>query len=505
MAILDELLQRFLTKTEGRPVQVDPVIGAMLNKLLNTDNSGWAIYDRELRFLYISGQDLVIRGVREPPERFIGMSMSQFLADYMWHTDWKKIEDDGAYLVARVKRSKACLTTLNHLPNGSQYLSTAIPFLDNDGEVLFIITIVHNLIDIKQYHDETEQFLKNIHAENLINPFSIPASRQTREMTDLNRKVSMISDTDVTVLITGESGTGKTVMANYIHSVSPRQDKPFVHINCSSIPESLIESELFGYENGSFSGAKPGGKIGLIEAANEGTIFLDEIGDMPLTMQTKLLVFLQENYFYKLGGTKRVKADVRVIAATNANLQEKIKSRQFREDLFYRLNIMPIEIPPLRKRQREILTLASTFLEKYNKKYKKTRFFAFTAQYPFLMYKWPGNIRELQHHIERLVITAESDQISSEMVYQDILTNCGHSQLTEETNSPGQSAPNSMKEALGNYEREFLLSCVGQFSSNRQIAKVLGISHTSVANKLRQYNINPQWKKKEKAGGPAAK
>jgi TyrR family helix-turn-helix protein len=360
--------------------------------------------------------------------------------------------------------------------------------------VQFIITVTYNMVNVQQYYDENEQFFKHIKP---IDPFSVPVSQRTEQMTALDFKISSISDTDVTVLITGESGTGKTVMANYIHSISLRKHKPFVHINCSSLPEALMESELFGYVSGSFSGAKPGGKIGLIEAADKGTVFLDEIGDMPLAMQAKLLVFLQENYFYKIGGTTRTTVDVRVIAATNANLPEKIQHKLFREDLFYRLNVMPIDIPPLRKRKREILSLSSAFLQQYNTKYNKNRYFAFAAQYPLLMYTWPGNIRELQHHIERLVITAKEDQITGEMINSDIRSNCDRTYIPDSANPlpTGSPAHYTAKNAINDFERDMLLSCIDQFSSGRQFAKALGISHTGLANKLRLYDIRPPWKK----------
>ncbi|MDR2089303.1 MAG: sigma 54-interacting transcriptional regulator [Clostridiales Family XIII bacterium] len=464
---------------------------SFLNKLLDTENSGFALYGEDLRFLFVSNGYLEIHGVHDPPERFIGMPMSYFLGEYLWHTNWKDIEEDGDYLVARVKRTRKSLTTLNHLPNGSQYLSTAIPFQDLDGRLLFIITIITNLINIRSYFEENTKFLQNLNAESLINPFSSGIAQRSTEINELNRKISSISDTDVTVLITGESGTGKTVMARYIHNTGPRNAMPFVHINCASFPDNLMESELFGYVSGSFSGAKPNGKIGLIEAADGGTLFLDEIGDMPLAMQTKLLIFLQENYFYKIGATIPTTVDVRLIAATNSDIHEKIRCKEFREDLFYRLNIMPLEIPPLRKRKREILSLASSFLKEYNRKYGKSRHFAFTAQYPMLIYEWPGNIRELRHHVERLVITAEQDTISNEMVYQDIVTNCSRPKAADAKQSGwNKTVPANLKDAVDEFEKELILASVDQFSSCRRIAKALGISHTNVANKLKRYGID---------------
>jgi TyrR family helix-turn-helix protein len=466
-------------------------IADLINKLLETENSGYAVYDKDLNFLYVSKQYLEIHGVYSSPNSFIGMPMSQFLSDYMWNADQKSIEEDGSYLVARVKRDRKSLTTLNQLWNGSKYLSTGIPIFDDHDNLLSIITIVNNLVNINQYFNENAQFLKNIKVDHLINPFLPSVMPQAEKMNALEQKIRSISSTDITVLITGESGTGKTVTANYLHTLSPRKNMPFIHINCSAVPETLMESEMFGYVAGSFSGASAVGKKGLIEAAEGGTIFLDEIGEMPLAMQTKLLVFLQDGYFYKIGSTKRTYSDVRVIAATNTDLRLKIKSGQLRSDLFYRLNVMPIEIPPLRDRKNEILSFAHTFLQRYNQKYNKNRYFAFNSQYPLLTYKWPGNIRELQHHIERLVLMVEDDAITDETIANDIWTNCVQDASESGLPTDKQTLSSSLREMVSNYERDLLLTYTDIYPSVRQIAKTLGVSHTSVANKLKKYGIQP--------------
>ena len=223
--------------------------------------------------------------------------------------------------------------------------------------------------------------------------------------------INKIAPTDSTVLILGESGTGKELVANHIWKKSKRNKNPFIALNCSTFSETLMESELFGHEKGAFTNAYKV-KHGLVEAASEGTLFLDEIGEMPIGLQAKLLRFLDDGEFRRVGGNKMMNADVRVIAATNKNLQEAIEKNQFREDLYYRLNVINLEIPPLRERREDIMPLSEYFLNKYNRKFMKSvKGFDRNAVERFLEYEWPGNVRELENIIERAVILSEYERI----------------------------------------------------------------------------------------------
>ena len=225
------------------------------------------------------------------------------------------------------------------------------------------------------------------------------------------------SKTDATILLLGESGVGKELFASYIHKNSPRANKPFVAINMAAIPENLIESELFGFEKGAFTDANEA-KAGQFELANRGTLFLDEIGEMPYSVQAKLLRALQEKEVRRLGSSKAIKIDIRVISATNANLDTKIQEGEFREDLYYRLNTIPLSIPPLRERKDEILQIANAMCEQNSKKYGfETKFFSQEAQNELLVYAWPGNIRELISVVERAVILSEAQEIQADELY----------------------------------------------------------------------------------------
>lgn len=225
-------------------------------------------------------------------------------------------------------------------------------------------------------------------------------------------QAKIVAGTDATVLIRGENGCGKEVLANYIHRNSERADKKMVIVNCAAIPEQLIESELFGYEEGTFTGAKKGGKIGKFELADGGTIFLDEIGDMPYSMQAKLLRVLQEGEIEKIGRQKGIPVDVRVIAATNQPLEQLIEEKKFRMDLFYRLNVISLTIPPLAQRKKDIVELTNQFLQTFNQKYHKELSIDGRIMETLLNYNWPGNVRELRNCIESSVIICNKDQIT---------------------------------------------------------------------------------------------
>ena len=233
------------------------------------------------------------------------------------------------------------------------------------------------------------------------------------KMRSILETINRISNFDSTVLITGESGTGKSMLANFIHSKSKRANRPFVTINCAAIPENLIESELFGYVPGAFTGANPKGKQGLVEQADTGTLFLDEIGLLPLNLQAKFLQLIQEKTYTPIGAVKTKKVDVRIISATNLNLKKQIQEKNFREDLYYRLRVIEFYMPPLRERQDAIDSLIDYFLNLYNKKYGIRKTISQNARQLLHNSSWSGNIRELQYVIERLVVTSRENRITS--------------------------------------------------------------------------------------------
>jgi len=286
--------------------------------------------------------------------------------------------------------------------------------------------------------------------------------------------IDEVAQSNATVLITGESGTGKELVARAIHNRSPRKEKLFVAINCAAIPENLLESELFGHERGSFTGASER-QLGKFEIAQGGTLFLDEIGSLPLPMQAKLLRAIQEKEIERIGGVKPIPVDVRIISATNSDLRTEVKARRFREDLYYRLNVIPIHLPPLRERREDIPLLANHFLHKYNREFnKKIKSFKKEVMELFLNYSWPGNIRELENLVERLVVLTKEGEIGPEKLPAEIKGEMPCLPKATETN---------LFEAVRKFEADFIKKALEKTGGKKsKAAKLLGIHRNTLLN-----------------------
>jgi DNA-binding NtrC family response regulator len=314
---------------------------------------------------------------------------------------------------------------------------------------------------------------------------------KSKKMLQVIEIVKKVAPTNATVLICGESGTGKELIARAIHHNSPRKDKPFIAINCAAIPETLIESELFGYEPGAFTGANTR-KIGLIEAANKGTLFLDEVAELPLITQSKLLRVLQEKEIRRIGGKETIKVDVRIIAATNKNLLEEVQKKKFREDLYYRLKVVTIEIPPLIERKEDIPELVKYFIEKYSKEFEKEiKGIEEKAMQALLNYHWPGNIRELESVIEKAIIICEGDKIKFKDIADELKLSNPKSIFEIEIPEEGIDYKELEKELL----KKALIK------SNFVVAKAartLNMSYKTFWYRLKKYGLLknfPKWEK----------
>ena len=358
------------------------------------------------------------------------------------------------------------------------YLTTGRPIIDDNNVIIGAVASIrdiHKAIEIANVISGTPEVAFN---EILGNSTKIE---------NVKKIVKTVAKSDSTVLFRGESGTGKELFARAIQSLSNRKNNPFITINCATLPDNLIESELFGYEKGSFTGALHSGKEGLFKEAHGGTLFLDEIGELSMGLQAKLLRVLQEGVIRRVGGVKEESVDVRIIAATNSNLEEMIKQGKFREDLYYRLNVIPIIIPPLRERLMDIPSLVNLFINKFNKKLNKE---IKGAELPFinklLQYNWPGNIRELQNVIERAMNLCDGEFITLENLIMDtgLISN---EQIKVDL---GSNKLLKLKEVVEICEKQAIVTALRKNNSLRKTAKELGVSHTTLINKIMKLKIN---------------
>lgn len=304
------------------------------------------------------------------------------------------------------------------------------------------------------------------------------------KMCEIFELIERVADSDATVLITGESGTGKELIARAIHRQSRRAQKPFVAVNCTAIPEHLIESELFGHERGAFTGAVQR-RIGKFELAHGGTLFLDEIGSMRLDMQTKLLRALQEREIERVGGERTIKVDVRIVAATNADLRELVKAKAFRDDLYYRLNVIPVYVPPLRARKGDITLLVQYFLDKYNRHFnRRVQGFSQAAMEAMQAYDWPGNVRELENIVERLVVVSQHEAIQLRELPLDLQPS--HTPLIEQIEEEGYD----LRKAVQQFEREYIRRVLEKTHWNQTVAaRMLGIHRNTLLGKIEQLEL----------------
>ena len=356
----------------------------------------------------------------------------------------------------------------------SHYLASGRPIFDNKGRIIGAVSILKDISEVREI------------VQSVTGQLPAAFGRILHESTAMKRAIAMartIARGDSTVLIRGETGAGKELFARAIHEASPRFAKMFVPINCAAIPDHLLESELFGYEEGAFTGAAKGGKKGLFEYASGGSLLLDEVAELSSTLQAKLLRVLQDGKLRRVGGTREVAVDVRVMAATHRNLEDLMARGLFREDLYYRLNVIPLFLPPLRERPEDIPLLVDFFLRRFAARLKKPApSVGEAAMANLIRYTWPGNIRELENMLERAVNLVEGPVILSE-----------HFAVEAPKSLPAAAAATikkiSLEETVAEAEREALVQAVTLHSSSRKLGAALGLSHTAALNKLKKYGI----------------
>ncbi|NLV89739.1 MAG: sigma 54-interacting transcriptional regulator [Tissierellia bacterium] len=427
----------------------------------------------------------IIRMINQVFADFLGFPKEEIIGKYVLDVD------KYSRFPYVFKTKKAEIAWKHTFENGHTAIVHRIPVLDDKGDLKYAVGMV--------LFEDLEQFREIISKNRLLETEIHLIKNQLKEMYGAkysweniignSEKMSQAkfigkraSSSISNVLILGESGTGKELFAHAIHNDSVRSFSPFVKVNSAAIPSELLESELFGYEEGAFTGAKKGGKIGKFELANGGTIFLDEIGDMPLKMQAKLLRVLQEREFERVGGNKVIKVDVRVIAATNKDLKKLIQEGKFREDLYYRLNVMTIEIPPLRERLEDIEELARVLLKKLsNQLGKYVSKISDNALEYLLAHSWPGNVRELENVLERAINLTDSDTIMP--VHLPVY-------ITQRSTKAIDGPVRPLKDTIEDVEKEAILRCLEYTEGNKlKTAELLNISRSSLYNKMEKYGI----------------
>ncbi|MEL7566546.1 MAG: sigma 54-interacting transcriptional regulator [Dehalobacterium sp.] len=432
-------------------------------------------------FFVTDNQGKVIR-VNAAWERAFSLSRNEAVGQTVEEMIRKGLYKDSAVL--EVLKSKKISTVMIEV-KGRKIMATGTPVFNNQNEITTVvvnirdITELENLkIQLEKQQQLTEQYsseIKEIRRQQQVFPGIVWRSKKMEQLMDM---VTRVAEVDSTVLITGESGVGKEMIAGLLHKSSPRHKGPMIKINCSAIPHTLLESELFGYEAGAFTGASSHGKMGLFELANGGTLLLDEVADTSLDLQVKLLRALQEKEIIKVGGTKPKKVDVRIVAATNRDLKMMIQERTFREDLFYRLNVIRINIPALRERKEDIILLALFFLDKYNKKYRKNKKLSSAVLNMIKDYNWPGNIRELENLIENLVVLAKEDEI----IPDDLPESYQHQAIYDQQIVVNGIMP--LKKAIELVEYQLIQNAKERFGSTRKIANALEINQSTVVRKM---------------------
>ena len=455
-----------------------------LNKELN------AIIESSYDGLFITDGDGIALRINKAFERISGISAAEFYGHPLSELVENGIVSDSTSI--KVLDQKKQVTVLQHYRTGVSALSTGSPVFDDEGNIIRVVTNVRDLTelnDLKQKLDQVEDL--NLHYMNEIKTLRLQYHGEDRIisqsaiMRNILDTVVRIAQVESTVLITGESGTGKELIADAIHANSPRRDQPFLKINCGAIPLTLLESELFGYSPGAFTGARRDGKAGYFELADAGTLLLDEIGELPLDLQVKLLRVLQTQEIMRIGSEKPQKVDVRIIAATNRNLQEMIKEKGFRLDLYYRLNVVPIDLPPLRERLEDVPILVNHFLERFNQRYNMNKKLSGIILDSLTRYKWPGNIRELENIIERLVVISADNQISIDDLpaYLDISGNLNGHSITVNHLIP-------LKDAHEEVEKQLLTRAAKNNRTTRQMAQELGVNASTIVRKAARYGID---------------
>lgn len=434
--------------------------------------------------IYITDKDTMTIYVNRAYERMTGKDRSEYVGKTM-----EELLKEGlvkTHISEDVVKSRKSITLTEELVSGKKVIITGSPVFNRRGEVTAVISNIRDISEIISLEKESRvsEEILSLYREEYFNRASLDTiiceSPNTASVFHFALKVSA---RDSTVLITGETGVGKEVVAKYIHENSLRRDGNYIKINCGAIPEHLLESQLFGYVGGAFNGADPGGRPGIFEKANNGTLFLDDIGELPVNLQSALLRVLQDGEIVRIGSTEPVKVNVRIIAATNRDLKKMMEEKLFREDLYYRLNVISINVPPLKDRREDIPALAELFISKLNEKYGCGKQATSEFLLELVAMDWPGNIRELSNFIERQFILNETDILSSIYIKEIKKSESREADYSDETDP----AAFDLNKAVESFEASLIKSALKKCRYANEAAKLLGISQPTFSRKFHRY------------------
>ncbi|WP_419865724.1 sigma-54 interaction domain-containing protein [Bacillus dakarensis] len=450
-----------------------------LDAIIESSYDGIYITDAEGNTLKTNSAIERLTGI--PKEYYIGKNMDDLIKRGILQESVTK----------KVLETRQAVTVVQENFNGKETLLTGNPILNEQDEIEIIVTNIRDLSELNQLNLQLKKAEKlNEKYKEELKRLKATANQdkniilKNEKMIKIYEMIERIADFDTTILVLGESGVGKDVLVRHFYQNSPRsKNGQLVKVNCGAIPKDLLESELFGYEGGAFSGANRSGKAGMFELAENGILFLDEIGELSLELQVKLLRAIQEKEFMRVGGTKLKKVDTQLIAATNRDLKEMVRKGLFREDLYYRLNVVPISVPPLRERQDDILPLIHHFLEQYSQKYHLSKEFDYELNQYFYYYNWPGNIRELSNLIERLILTVPHELITVDDLPDEYKN---HSAI----NLVSSNKELSLKEVVDMAEKLAIEKAFHECKSTYEIAEKLKTSQPTIVRKLKKYQLS---------------
>lgn len=452
--------------------------------IVESSYDGIYVTDGKANTIFVNNSYEKITGI--PRREVVGTNMKKLVK--------KGYFNESGSLKAIATRKE--VTISQTLKSGKKIFVTSTPIFNKNKEIIYVMTNVRDMEELERLEKElstakelTEKYRKEI--EN-IKKYTMYNENFITNNVRMQRVLNLINDAakfDTSILLQGETGTGKTYLARMIHELSPRSQENFFEINCSSLPESLVESELFGYEKGAFTGALASGKKGIFELANRSTLFLDEISELSLEIQAKLLKILETGKLLRIGGEKYIDINVRIVCATNANITELVKQGKFRKDLYYRINVIQVEIPAIRERKEDIAPLLAKFLGFYNKKYKQNKKISKEVYDALYNYSWPGNIREIKNLVEQLFVVSKENEIKYEDLPEYITTTLTDRITTKEAEEICKCCMEfysnmTLKDSTEKFQKEIIAILSKKGNSKIKIAKLLGVNPSTITRKF---------------------